>query len=55
MNIVARLKTWRNRRLFLKIYFRYLDRLADPDMAIVYARRDYNEIIGKEYAHYEKV
>lgn len=38
------IKRWYYRRLFLRIYFKYLDRLENPSCALVRAVDDFNEI-----------
>lgn len=52
MNIITQFKRWRNRRLFLRIYFCYMKRMRgmDLDTVLMYAKRDYDEIVKKDFS-----
>lgn len=54
MNIFKLFKECKRRRLFMKIYFSYLDRLNNQDMAIYLALRDYKEIINLSFSAPQK-
>lgn len=51
MNLINQFKRWRNRRLFLRIYFCYMKRMRgmDLDTVLMYAKRDYDEIVKKDF------
>ena len=44
MNIINLIKAYRKKKLFLKIYFCYLTGLDNKDLALYFAKKDFDEV-----------